>query len=167
MARPIRPVSRLIPWRQRLTGGALIVAGVAYVSPSLGLAPPVSLLNTGTSMPAGRYLYERTHPVGVGDVVALRYPPHFKLPWLLKRVAGVGGAHYCWRADLGTHTLDARPMPKPAAEALAMGIPVWQGCRTLAADEIVGYGEAPDSYDSRYIGPVTRDRLWGVYQHVG
>ena len=40
-------------WRQRLVGGALILAGVAYVSPSLGLAPPLALRNTGASMPLG------------------------------------------------------------------------------------------------------------------
>lgn len=166
MAEPARSASRRVRWRQRLIGGALILAGAAYLSPSLGLAPPVLLVNTGTSLPPGRYLYQRADPVAVGDVVALRYPRHFHLPWLLKRVAGVGGASFCWRPELGTHTLDGRTMPPPLPEAIARGIPVWHGCRRLAGNEVVGYGESADSYDSRYLGPVTTDRLWGVYRHV-
>ncbi len=98
--------------------------------------------------------------------MAVRDPPHFDLPWLLKRVAGVPGDRYCWNPEAGTHELNGRLMPAPDPEAFGLGIAVWKGCETLGADEVVLYGRTPDAYDSRYFGPVRDRDLWGVYLPV-
>lgn len=153
-------------WPRLAWGVAVLGATAVYLSPSFGLTSPHRLRNTGDSMPLGDYVLERGVPVERGAVVAVRYPEHFHLWWLLKRVEGVAGDVYCWRSDLGTHTLSGRAMPRPLPEAVAMGIPVWKGCRTLGAGEIVGYGQSATSYDSRYFGPISTDRLWGVYKLV-
>ena len=120
-------------------------------------------------MPEGLYLYAHrinSPPAARGDVAVVRNPPHFDLPWLMKRVAGLPGDRYCWNDQAGTHELDGRPMPPPDPDATGLGVPVWKGCETLAPDEVVLYGRTPDSYDSRYLGPVRARDLWGVYRPV-
>lgn len=138
------------------------VAALHFAGPAYGL-PPLLLANTSPSMPEGLYRLLRRPPVRVGEVVVLPRPPHHRAPWLMKRVAGTAGALYCWDATLGTHRLNGRPMPPPSALALALGMPVWRGCRQLAPGELVGYGEGA-SYDSRYLGPLPEGRLWGAYR---
>lgn len=145
---------------------AVLAGGLLWYAPGLGLMPPLGFYNSGTSMPRGLYLFAHAQPAAVGEIVALREPPHFKLRWLLKRVEAVGGERYCWREDLNTHVVDDRPMPPPSPQAVAMGIPVWKGCRNLEADELVGYGRSATSWDSRYTGPVHMSELWGVYRGI-
>lgn len=141
--------------------------GSAWLSPAFGLGmAPLVFSQTGHSMPQGFYLYHHATPAAVGEVVVEREPPDFKLPWLMKRVEGVAGSVYCWRADLGTHTLNGRVMPAPDARAERIGLKVWKECRALRPGEIVGYGVSSDSFDSRYRGPVEESRLWGVYRPV-
>lgn len=155
-------------WRSRLTrGGVVLSLGVAWVAPTFGWLPPLALWNTSESVPAGLYLYRhdaRAVPPSRGDTVAVRYPPHYDLPWLLKRVEGVAGDRYCWDPVAGTQVLNGRAMPPPDPAAAVLGIPVWKGCVTLGPGEVVGYGRTPDSYDARFLGPVSD--LWGVYVPV-
>lgn len=148
--------------------GCLAFVGtmLAYVAPTSGLVPPLLMRNTADSMPKGIYVYSHGGPVARGEVIIVRRPPHFSEGWLVKRAVGIGGDHYCWDPALGTQRLNGRAMPAPLPEAIGMGIPVWRGCRTLSADEVVGYGETPDSYDSRYLGPVKLETLWGVYRPI-
>jgi type IV secretory pathway protease TraF len=153
---------RFRPWRGMV--GVVVVA--AYAAPALGYAPWPVYWNTGASMPKGLYLLQPGAAVERDAVVVLVDPPHFDLPWLMKRVEGVPGDLYCWDAALGTHLLNGRAMPPPDARAAAMGLLPWQGCRRLGPGEIVGYGRSRDSYDSRYLGPVATARLAGVYQLV-
>lgn len=152
-------------WRL-IRAGAFVTLGGLYLAPALGITPPLLYRNDGSSMPQGYYIYAHPPPAARGEIAVLRNPPHFSLPWLMKRIEGVAGDAYCWRPDLGTQTLNGRPMPPPAPAARALGIPVWLGCRMLQAGEIVGYGSSPDSYDSRYLGPVEERDLWGVYRPV-
>src|SRR5690349_2316120 len=145
MLRTLRDLATGRSWRARLSrGGAVLLLGGLWMTPTFGLAPPLALYNTSESVPPGLYLYahDARGPAGPspGDTVAVRDPPHFDLPWLLKRVAGKAGDHYCWNADAGTHELNGRLMPAPDPEAASLGIAVWNGCETLAADEVVLYG---------------------------
>ena len=57
-------------------------------------------------------------------------------------------------------------MPAPWSGAIALGIPIWHGCRALGAGEVVGYGDSEDSFDSRYTGPVLEAKLFGVYAPI-
>ena len=81
----------------------------------------------------------------------------------MKEVRGVAGDRYCWREDLGTHELNGQPMPPPLADAMARGLEPWRGCQLLKSGELVGYGQSTDSYDSRYLGPIRADQLYGTY----
>jgi type IV secretory pathway protease TraF len=84
----------------------------------------------------------------------------------MKRTVGVAGMRFCWHPETGTHMVDDIVMPAPTDEAVALGIPVWTGCKVLEADEVVGYGQSASSYDSRYFGPVQTSRLLGVYRPI-
>ena len=143
---------------------AFAAVSAAWFAPALGLSAPLWIDQTGDSMPVGLYELQRDAPIKPGAVVVIKRPSHFNLWWLMKRVEGMSGDVYCWRPDLGTHTLAGRIMPPPAPEAIAMGVPVWHECRALDADELVGYGQSATSYDSRYFGPIRLDQIWGVYR---
>lgn len=158
-----RAVGRSLRWRL-IRAAAFFVAGLVFMAPTFGLVPPILFRNDGFSEPQGYYLYAHPVPAGRGEIVVLRHPPHFQLTWLMKTVLGVAGDVYCWDEAQGTQLLNGRPMPPPDPAARQLGIPVWQGCRQLEPGEVVGYGQSPDSYDSRYFGPVREQALWGVYR---
>lgn len=154
---------RISRWRG-IGLAAFAVATVAFVSPATGLVSPLAYHNSGSSLPQGWYWYSHSNPPARGEVVMLRNVQHFRGGILLKRAVGIPGDSFCWNPKSGTHLLNGKPMAHPLPEATAIGISVWKGCRLIAADEIVGYGDTPESYDSRYLGPVKQDALWGVYR---
>jgi type IV secretory pathway protease TraF len=160
-----RAVGRSLKWRL-IRAATFVVTGFVFMAPTFRLAPPILFRNDGSSEPEGYYLYAHPAPARRGEIVVLRHPPHFQLTWLMKTVAGVAGDVYCWDERLGTQRLNGRPMPSPDPPASRLGIPVWHGCRRLAPGEVVGYGRSPDSYDSRYFGPVPEQALWGVYRPI-
>ena len=93
MPHALRTLATGRSWRARLArGGAVLSLGALWMAPTFGWLPPLLLDNTSDSMPEGFYLYAHrvgSPPVARGDVVVVRNPPHFDLPWLMKRVAGV------------------------------------------------------------------------------
>ena len=153
--------------RARVIASAAVVAAVgAFMAPALGLGVPLLIRNTGGSMPRGFYLWSHAPPAAKGEVIVVREPEHFRWSWLMKRVVATAGDRFCWRPEIGTHAVGDQPMPPPSADALRLGLRSWQGCRVLAPGEIIGYGQGPDSYDSRYLGPIREVHLWGVYRPV-
>ena len=55
----------------------------------------------------------------------------------------------------GPHELNGAPMPPPDPDAVGLGRPgLERAARRSAPDEVALYGRTPDSYDSRYLGPV-------------
>src|SRR3954451_21624197 len=115
-------------WRSRLARGATVLAlGGAWVATTFGLCPPLALYNTTESVAPGLYLYAhdaRSVAPTRGDYVAVRNPPHFAVPGLMKRGVGGGGDAFCWAPAIGTHRLNGRPRPPPSPEAEAMGLAV-------------------------------------------
>jgi type IV secretory pathway protease TraF len=151
--------------KARLAASALVVGGIsAFVAPSFGIGVPLLIRNTGGSMPRGLYVWQHAPPAAKGEVIVVRDPAHFRWSWLMKRVVGTAGDRFCWRRDMGTHLLGTRRLPPPSPEALALGLRPWPGCRLLKSGEVVGYGASPDSYDSRYLGPIRETQLWGIYR---
>ena len=153
--------------RARVIASAAVVAGVgAFMAPALGLGVPLLIRNTGSSMPRGFYVWSHGPPAAKGEVIVVREPEHFRMSWLMKRVVATAGDRFCWRPEIGTHVVGVERMPPPSLDALEMGLQPWQGCRVLAPGEVAAYGRSPDSYDSRYLGPITETQLWGVYRPV-
>lgn len=156
-------VGRLTRW----SVGVSLAGVLLYAAPEAGLTSPALRYVEGRSVPAGWYVFHHRPPVRVGEVILIDHPPHYRKRELAKIVAGVAGDRYCYDAASGGHRLNERLMPGPSPEAVALGIPVWRGCRVLAAGEVVGYGQSADSYDSRYFGPVRESELWGAYVRLG
>lgn len=154
----------------RLVLAALIPAPLALGAALLD--GPLVLINTSPSEPPG--LYRRSAgPPKVGALVAFRPPPaalgylRQALPGrargsLLKRVAAGPGAMACAAAEL---SIDGRRLgPIARRDRAGRALPRWRGCRRLAADEVMVFSDRiPNSFDSRYFGPVRRGEILGVY----
>ena len=147
----------------------------------LGLLIAASLIdrsdivwNRTDSVPRGLYLVARTADISKADLVAFE-PSHETRHWLeenglvgpgwplLKQVAGLEGDEIC---RCGTRIFINGLASADALELKASGsaLPVWQGCRTLQADEVFLLNSHPQSVDGRYFGPQDRGRILGVAQ---
>jgi type IV secretory pathway protease TraF len=99
-------------------------------------------------------------PPKIADLAANRgYLP--RSAYLIKPVTAIGGDRVCRIgrailvrariAAIAAHNdVDGRPMPR------------WQGCRTLKTADLFVVSSAPDSFDSRYFGPVRGRHVLGA-----
>jgi type IV secretory pathway protease TraF len=134
------------------------------------LGRPRLLWNATASAPEGLWRIEAAPP-GRGDWAAVR--PPVGLAWwlsrrrylprgalLLKRVAAVGGQTVCRRG--GVVEIDGWPVARALArDRSGRLLPVWRGCRALAADEVLLLNRARDSLDGRYFGPLPGSAVVG------
>ncbi|SJM45924.1 Type IV secretory pathway, protease TraF [Brevundimonas diminuta 3F5N] len=151
------------------------VAGVALAAVVvIGFDGPAPvLLNESPSLPRGLYLRSGA-TVERGAVVAIAQPAEARLYLtrlgmpsdllLLKRVAAVGGDPVC--AGLGTVRTPGRQVWAFDRDRQGAALPAWRECRVMASDELFLLGDTPESFDSRYFGPVQRGEAEGVYREV-
>ncbi|MGV2052476.1 S26 family signal peptidase [Agrobacterium sp. 22-209-1] len=150
-----------------------MLAGTALITLPVWNPPAIRVIwNASASVPVGLY---RIVPAGQLDVTDLavvmppadlagfldqrRYLPK-GLP-LLKRVLALAGTTVCRNgAEITAYGMtygqagerDGRSRP----------LPVWQGCRTLRAGEAFFMNwDSPDSFDSRYFGPLPLSSVVG------
>ncbi len=165
--RSLRRVRSAIVWP--------FVAGLAAVA-ALATNPlhPLVLLNTTPSEPPGLYAAS-TAPIRVGAIIAFKAPaaafPYAdrKLGYLhrtsmLKAVAAGPGDRVCAAMDrMVINGQDRAPIATSDGEGRAL--PRWAGCRQLGPDELFVFSaRVPNSFDSRYFGPVSRATVVGVFQ---
>lgn len=168
----------LLPTRPRrwinFSPWVLLALGAVASGATLSVAGPDVLVNTTPSEPLG--LYVRTNlPAGVGRLVAFRAPPtafpyadiHLaylhRVP-LLKSVAAGPGDQVCADTDILTINGRARGV---IAERDGQGraLPHWRGCRVLAPGELFALADrVPNSFDSRYFGPIAKASVIGVFR---
>jgi len=80
----------------------------------------------------------------------------------IKRIAANDGDSVC--ADGDAIRINDRTVAHRAVhDSQGRALPRWSGCRTLTADEIFLMGDMPDSFDSRYFGPVSVADVEGVW----
>ena len=132
---------------------------------------PRLVWNVSASAPRGFYLVSPTSTVRRGDLILATLPDEPRrmasergyLPSgvpILKRVAAVGGTRIC--ADEESVHLGNLSVPRLIADRQNRPLPTWTGCRRLGMDEVfLLMANVPDSFDSRYFGPVTADRIIG------
>ncbi|HEX4711107.1 S26 family signal peptidase [Phenylobacterium sp.] len=135
-------------------------------------SPATAVINESPSLPRGLYLRAPGAALEPGAVVAIsqpaaarRYLAGLGMPSqvrLLKRVAAAGGDAVC--AAPGRVSTPGRTLPVPARDRRGEALPAWRGCRALTADELFLLGDTPNSFDSRYFGPVNRATVQGVYR---
>lgn len=150
--------------------GALLLA---IVTPG---APQV-LINHTASEPLGAYWRTGATP-SVGALVAFAAPPAAfpyadgRLAYLhrepmLKAVAAGPGDTVCAAGAVLTINAIVRA---PIAERDGRGraLPRWRGCRRLDPGEVFVFSNrVPNSFDSRYFGPIPARSVIGVYRALG
>jgi conjugative transfer signal peptidase TraF len=133
---------------------------------------PKVIWNASPSAPIGFYVVLPTHPLKDGDFVVARPPSkladflamrHY-LPIgvpLLKHIGALPGQIVCRRDAVVTidGVIAASALVR---DRVGRRLPVWQGCRAVAANEIFLLNrEIPDSFDGRYFGPLPMSSLIG------
>jgi conjugative transfer signal peptidase TraF len=161
------------------TGGFTALAWA--VLPVLGAAAlcaavpqPVVLLNSTPSEPIGLYV-RRTGPPQTGSIIAFRAPstafPYadermsylHRIP-ILKVVAAGEKDEVC--TDRGELTINGHWRGSVLRQdERGERLPAWRGCRILARGEYFVFSDrVPNSFDSRYYGPIRRTSIIGVFE---
>lgn len=152
-----------------LFGVALALA--LLVAPSIdNKRRPLLIWNASSSVPTGLYWVGQDAP-GVGDLAVVQLPPHMAalaaargyLPrpaYLLKSIVAAAGNRVC---RYGAHVFvggvfTARAL---ATDSRRRPLPRWQGCRMLRAGEVFLLSHQPESFDSRYFGPIQAEHIVG------
>lgn len=150
-----------------------LVVGVAVALSAIVATAPQVLVNTTASEPEGLYRRTGDRPA-VGRLVAFKVPAaafpyadahlaYLRRVPLLKSVAAGPGDQVCARDG---RLVIAGRVRAPIAWADRQGrvLPHWQGCRRLGARELFVFSaRVPNSFDSRYFGPIARQDVLGVY----
>ncbi len=150
--------------------GALLAGAFLFAH-----APAVVIYNGSPSVPVGFYVRDQ-RPVAVGAFVTVRAedaaPAYARLrgfadrtDHFIKRVAAGGGDRICAE---GRHVAlpSGAVLERLERDSAGRLLPAWDGCRTLAADEVFLVGDTPDSFDSRYWGPVRRTVIDGAWRRL-
>ncbi len=149
----------------RKTLAAALVA-VSLIGISMWIDPPPRLIwNASPSVPIGFYRMRVGEPISRGDLAVVAPPPAiarfldkggylpFGLP-LLKHVAALPGQTVCRIGDTISIDGDLVALAQ-RTDRFDRLLPVWSGCRTLAADQLFFLNaDRRDSLDGRYFGPL-------------
>jgi conjugative transfer signal peptidase TraF len=127
---------------------------------------PLVIYNASGSAPLGFYYLENRLP-GRGEMAVVKLPPKLELMItgrgivpasvpLVKQVAAIGGDKVC-RSNEPVRSIAING--KIVAEALDQDhegrpLPSWEGCIHLVDGEFFLLQPHPNSFDSRYFGPV-------------
>jgi conjugative transfer signal peptidase TraF len=151
----------------------LVTCGTAVATLStIKGAQPLYIWNASESVPIGLYRVQAAEKLFVTELVAVRPPERLAqfldrngyLPIgvpMLKHVWALPGQRAC-RSGL-TISIDGREMGNARErDAIGRRLPVWQGCRIIAADELFLMNpQSADSLDGRYFGPIAISAIIG------
>ena len=159
----------------RLRWGTLVtmVVAVNVVAISMWINPPPKLIWTASaSVPIGFYTVRPAHDLRVRDLAVVTPPDDVArllaaggyLPLgvpLIKPVAALPGQNVC-RSGVAI-TIDGKPFGTARErDRLHRPLPVWEGCRVVALDEIFFMNaDRSDSLDGRYFGPLPASSVIG------
>ncbi|RWC42192.1 MAG: S26 family signal peptidase [Mesorhizobium sp.] len=151
---------------------ASVVATMGVGYPGLTSMPRKLIWNASASAPIGFYTIDVDGPLEVTDLVAIDVPEplstfladrHYtpKGVPLLKHILAVSGQIVC-RSTL-TITVDGIEVGAALERDRAgRNLPVWQGCRRIAAGEIFLMNwQVRDSLDGRYFGLLSTSQIIG------
>lgn len=165
------PGTRRARWPLALAAGSLLALGWT----ALATPPPQLVYNASDSVPIGWYRIEPANSISAGDLVLVHLPPEATslaaqrgyLPAnvpLLKTVAAVAPQQVCVQGSQVRidGVLVARRL---SWDRQGRALPAWRGCRRLVGDELLLLSTAnPESFDSRYFGPVSAEAVLGQAQ---
>ena len=159
-----------------MTGG-----GATLVTMALGLSAatlplvvkmsPRFIWNASASVPIGLYVVEPASQIQLNDLVVVR-PPEDVAAFLaeggylprgvpiLKHVLALPSQTVC-RFGSGV-SIDAIAVGEARErDSHGRALPLWQGCRVLAKDEVFLMNRPADSFDGRYFGPLPAASIVG------
>jgi conjugative transfer signal peptidase TraF len=122
-------------------------------------------------VPVGLYWVVSAAP-GNGELAIIRLPDKLRTlaairgylaaaALLIKPVTATMGDLVCRHG--ATVTINGRAAAHAStADGLGRPLPHWTGCITLAAGQVFLLSTAPDSFDSRYFGPVDSAHVLGA-----
>lgn len=132
------------------------------------------LVNASPSEPEGLYLRTSDGPT-VGRLVTFMAPAlaspyvdrhltYLRTTPVLKALAAGPGNLVCTRS--GRLVIDGQDKaPVMAKDPRGVQLPRWNGCRRLGAGEWFAYSNrVPNSFDSRYYGPIRTDQVIAAYR---
>ncbi len=168
---PLPPLRSTRRRRHRLALLAACAAALAALAGN-GAATPLVVYNASASAPLGFYRVASPAALTRGDLVLATPPESARLlaaargylpatvP-LVKRIAALSGDLVC--ADSGIVVIDNRIVGNQlAVDRAGRPLPAWDGCREVGEDDDFLLMEGvPDSFDSRYFGPVSRAAIIG------
>ncbi|MFA7603900.1 MAG: S26 family signal peptidase [Novosphingobium sp.] len=160
--------------RRYVMATAFVASAFAVSFVAIAIADPLPrvIWNASASAPIGLYRIHPDRDPPTGALVAVA-PPERLARWLsargylpeglplLKHVAAKAGQRVCRSGDVVS--VDGQPVAS-ARERDGRGrpMPVWQGCRTLGAGELLLLNpDHPDSLDGRYFGPLPASTVIG------
>lgn len=150
---------------QRAIIATVLASAALVVAPARFGYAPAFIWNASASVPIGLYRLAPVERPDIGDFVVVSPPEPLAaflaergyLPSgvpLIKRVLGLAGATIC-RRGATIIAYDHAYGEARERDRLGRPLPVWQGCRRLAAGEVFLMNwDAPDSLDGRYFGPL-------------
>ncbi len=160
-------------------GRAVVTRGLALtVLVLLGVAGQtvgrrLIVINISPSVPSGLYLRAREEPA-VGRLVDFRIPPSARA-YVLSRTGNDGRDWYILKpivagpgdrvdTTTGYLTINGRRIaPIMTCDSAGRPLPVWRDSRQLGPGEFFVFsGRIPNSFDSRYFGPVRREQIESV-----
>ena len=167
------PTSRLRGVTPCLAAWAILpVSIIALIS---SLTPnPVVLWNRSPSEPEGLYVRTGTFPLP-GNIIAFHAPPQV-FPYadarmgylhhipILKSVGAGEGQSVC--TDGGKLVIDGNVVASiQSFDSHGDRLPTWHGCQVLRVGEVFVFSaRIPNSFDSRYYGPIKTDQILGVFR---
>lgn len=162
------PGTRRARWPLALAVGSLLALGWT----ALATSPPQLVYNASDSVPAGWYRVTPAGSLAAGDLVLVHLPlgamtlaaQRGYLPAsvpLLKTVAAVTPQQVCVRG--AQVRIDGQLVARRLHwDRQGRALPAWRGCRRLVGDELLLLSTTnPESFDSRYFGPVSTDAVIG------
>lgn len=154
----------VLPWM----AVPLVTAGLSAVARG-----PVLLYNPSPSLPIGYYL-RASAPPAKGRIIAFHVPamgrayatahiPYVVRGAIIKTVVAAAGDQVCAGDQLKINGRVVAPIAKLDRQGRAL--PQWRGCRVLRRDEyFVFSNRIPNSFDSRYYGPVAQSEVIGTFR---
>jgi conjugative transfer signal peptidase TraF len=154
-----------------LVASSLIALGWSAFAKS----PPQFVYNASDSVPIGWYRVDPAGSLAAGDLVLVQLPPDAMalaaqrgyLPAhvpLLKTVAAAPPQNVCVQGDqvMVDGQVVARRLQR---DRQGRALPTWPTCRHLVGDELFLLSTInPESFDSRYFGPVSASAVIGRAQ---
>jgi len=143
---------------------------LALATASFFSLPKKLIYNASASAPIGFYWLDQER-VSRGDYVLARVPERVRvliedrgyLPSeipLIKRVMGVAGDKICRRGqEILINGVTVAVAQR--SDGLGRKLPKWQGCHILTKDNFLLLQDHPQSFDSRYFGPIGRRLIIG------